>query len=212
VLFRSRKTPPTAQEKAQAIAVLLETVARQPDEILKSEWVKALATRFGVAEDSVMKQLKKAPGPDRRETRREEKRAPSPAMPAIERGFIQLLLGDPALIEQAAALRPEDLSSPLARELFSAILALPPEARAKAPTALAERCPEHAPLIMELAVTDIGGEGDGRQGAAGAMRMLKRFSLERRWKEMKGRLASLTPAEMEEFRKVTADLKTTKEI
>ncbi len=213
LFFKGRKTPPSSQEKAQAIAALLETVARQSDEILKSEWVKSVAGRFGVAEDSVLKQLRKAPGPDRRQERRPEKpAAPSRAMPALERGFLQLLLGDPSLIEQASALTPGDLSDPLARELFSALLALPAEKRGRAPAALAEALPERAGLIMELSVADISGETDGRQGAAGAVRMLRRFSLERRWKALKARLGSLTPAELEEFRQVTADLKASKEI
>ena len=61
LFFKNRKTPPTSQEKAQAIAVLLETVAKQPDEILKSEWVQSLASRLCVEEASVLKQLRKAP-------------------------------------------------------------------------------------------------------------------------------------------------------
>jgi len=205
LFFKDRKTPPTSQEKAQAIALLLETVAKQPDEILKSEWVKSLSSRFGVEEASVLKQLRKAPGPDTRSPRRAGVKTSD--MPSIERGFVQMLLRDPSLIEQASALGPEDLSSELARRIFTAMLELSPEARLKASSALAEKFPEDAALILELTVSDIGGEGQGPQNAAGTLRMLRKFSLERRWKEMKARIGSLTPAQLEEFRKLSAELK-----
>ena len=205
LFFKGRKTPPTSQEKAQAIALLLETVAKQPDEILKSEWVKSLSSRFGVEEASVLKQLRKAPGPDMRGTKRAAVKTSD--MPSIERGFVQMLLRDPSLIEQASALGPEDLSSELARKIFTAILELSPQARGRVSAALIEKFPEDAPLILELTVSDIGGEGQGPQNAAGTLRMLKKFSLERRWKEMKARIGSLTPAQMEEFRKLSAELK-----
>jgi DNA primase len=208
LFFKDRKSPPTAQEKAKAIAVLLETVAKQTDEILKSEWVKTLASRFGVDEASVLKQLRKAPvQPAARAPERRGEAAAAAAMPPIERGFIQLLLRDPALIEQAGEVSPEDFTSPAARRLFEAVLALPPAARPKAATELAARFPEDASLLMELAVSDIGGDAMPVQNAAGAARMLRKFSLQRRWKEMKARMGSLTAAELEEFSRLTAELK-----
>ena len=209
LFFKNRQTPPTAQEKAKAIAILLETVAKQGDEILKSEWVKTLATRFGVDEASVLKQLRKAPHqPQGRENRGAPART-TVEIPSIERGFIQLLLRDPALAEQAAVLVPEDFSSPVARKFFLAFMDLPAGDRPRAATALAGRFPEDSALIMELAVADIGGEiaAAAAQNAAGAARMLKKFSLQRRWTEMKARMGSLTGAELEEFRKLSAELK-----
>jgi len=206
LFFKGRKTPPGSQEKAQAIAVLLETVAKQPDEILKSEWVKSLASRFGVEEASVLKQLRKVSVQAPREAKRDFDQAVK-AMPPIERGFIQLLLRDPSLIDNAADLGPEDFSNQLARDFFSAMREMSPQARAKASASLAERFPEQARLVMELAVADFGGEDSAVRDAAGALRMLKRFSAQRRWQEMRSRIATLTPAEMEEFRKLAGRLK-----
>jgi len=204
-LFFKNKPSPTAQEKAQAIALLLETVARQGDEILKSEWVKNLATRFGVEQDSVLKQLRKTALALPREAPR--KQAPPLAMPQMEKGYIQLLLRDPALIEQSSALEPEDFSSPLARTLFAALRALPPEARPKAPAALAQQYPEHSSLVLELAVTDLGGpDASAGRDAAGAVRMLKRFSAERRLKELKA-LPSMDPQQLQEYSRLMLELK-----
>ena len=205
LFFKNRKTPPTSQEKAQAIAVLLETVAKQPDEILKSEWVKSLASRFGVEEASVLKQLRKAPVHAPKDAKRGAAQAVT-AIPSLERGFVQLLLRDPSLIEQASALEPEDFSSPLARRLFEAMRALPQAERAKAPTALAAEFPEDAALVMELAVADLGGEISAAQNAAGAIRMLKTFSLKRRVKELKD-AEPMTPEQFKEYSRLMSELK-----
>ena len=203
LFFKNRKTPPTSQEKAQAIAVLLETVAKQPDEILKSEWVKSLASRFGVEEASVLKQLRKAPVHAPKDAKRG---AVAVTTIPLERGFVQLLLRDPSLIEQASALEPEDFSSPLARRLFEAMRALPQAERAKAPTALAAEFPEDAALVMELAVADLGGELSAAQNAAGAIRMLKTFSLKRRVKELKD-AEPMTPEQFKEYSRLMSELK-----
>ncbi|OGR81573.1 MAG: DNA primase [Elusimicrobia bacterium GWC2_64_44] len=203
-LFFKNKPTPTAQEKAQAIAVLLETVARQGDEVLKSEWVKNLSTRFGVEQASVLKQLRKTSVALPRETPR--KAPAAPAMPQMEKGYIQLLLRDPGLIAQSDALAPEDFCSPLARTLFAALRALPPEALAKAPAALAAQYPEHSALVHELAVADLGPDASGGRDAAGAVRMLKRFSSERRLKELKA-LPSMDPQQLQEYSRLMLELK-----
>lgn len=201
-LFFKNKPAPTAQEKAQAINVLLETVARQTDEVLKSEWIKNLSTRFGVDEASVLKQLRKASIAGPRESR---KSAAVSSMPQLERAYVQLLLRDPALIEQSADINPEHFSDPLARKLFSALLALPPEGRAKAAGALAADFPEDAALIMELVVADLAGDASAAQNAAGAARMLKRFYLERRLRELKA--AQMTPEQLQEYSRLMSELK-----
>lgn len=203
-LFFKNRPNPTAQDKAQAIAVLLETVARQTDEVLKSEWVKSIAVRFGVEQASVLRQLSKTPAQPARQAPR--KASPSAALPHFERGLLQLLLRDPALLDQAAGLAPEDLSSPLARTLFAALLSLPPEERAKAPSALAARLPEQEALIMELAVSELAADAPAGRDAAAEVRKLRKFSKERRLKELMA-LPSMTPEQMEEYKRLNAELK-----
>ncbi|HAT71724.1 MAG TPA: DNA primase [Elusimicrobia bacterium] len=204
LFFKGRKTPPGSQEKAQAIAVLLETVAKQPDEILKSEWVKSLAARFGVEEASVLKQLRKVAVQAPREMKRDVEQAVK-AMPSIERGFIQLLLRDPALIETVAELEPKDFANPLARDFFAAIRAMTPEARAKASAALTAQFPEQAPLIMELAVADFGDETTA-QNVTRAVRIMKRNSLKRRLAELK-EAGAMTQEQFEEYNRIMTELK-----
>ncbi|HNW44045.1 MAG TPA: hypothetical protein PKI19_06035, partial [Elusimicrobiales bacterium] len=190
-----------------AIALMLETVAKQPDEILKSEWVKSLSSRFGVEEESVLRQLRKAgasgprPAPARAA-------APPPVndMPAIERGFLQLLLRDPALAATAHGLKPEDFSSPLSRKFFAALCGMPAESGAAAATRLAELFPGDAPLIMELAVSDPGGADDATQNAAGAIRRIKRSAMERYLKELKSS-GQMTPEQLQEYSTLMSALK-----
>ncbi len=204
-LFFKNKPNPTAQEKAQAIAVLLETVARQSDEILKSEWVKSLSTRFGVEQASVLKQLGKAALALPREPRRQAALPAGAQLPDLERGYIQLMLRDPALIEQSAALEPETFSSPLARRLFTALISLPAESRAKAATALSAQLPEDAPLIMELAVSELAGEVTNAAGAAVEIRKLRHKALQRRVTEL--RSGPMTPEQLQEYSRLQSELK-----
>jgi DNA primase len=207
LFFKGLKTPPTSQQKAQAIAVLLETVAKQPDEILKSEWVKSLASRFGVEEASVLKQLRKAPVQQPREPRRAGAPAQE-AIPSMERGLLQLLMRDPALIASAAQLTPEDFTSPAARDLFAALQGIAPGPAAGVTAYLSEKFPERAALIMELAVGEVDSGESAAQNIAGAARSLKRFSMERRLRELKA-LPSMTPQQLAEYSRLTAGLKAT---
>jgi hypothetical protein len=126
-------------------------------------------------------------------------------MPEIERGYLQLLLRDPSLIEQSAGIEPEYFLSPLARRLFVALLGLSPEARTKAGTALAELFPEDSALIMQLTVADFGGDSFPEQNAAHAARRLKTLAIERRVKELKS--GAMTPEQLQEYSRLQSELK-----
>jgi DNA primase len=204
LFFKNRKTPPTAQEKAQAIGLLLETVAKQPDEILKSEWVKGLASHFGVEEDSILRQLKKGPAPE--SARKGPAARAANSIPPRERDFIQMLLRDPSILERAATVEPADFSDDLARRIFAAMKELPPADRASAPQKLAELFPEDASRILALSVSDVEGETSAPQNAAGAIRTLKKFSLKRRLKELNSS-ALMTPEQLQEYSRLTSELK-----
>ncbi|PIU19718.1 MAG: DNA primase [Elusimicrobia bacterium CG08_land_8_20_14_0_20_59_10] len=202
LFFKKRAVPPGSQEKAQAIAVLLETVAKQPDEILKSEWVKTLSSRFGVQEDSVLKQLKKAPVA--RSSSRQNKEQAVSTMPSLEHDFIQMLLRAPALLEQSAELTPGDFSDDFARRLFTALKELPREAHTKVVSLLTEKFPDDSARILQLALSDITGDTDLLQNTTRAVRTLKCFSLERQLKQLKA------DGRWEEHNKMRAELESLK--
>ncbi|MCX5786480.1 MAG: DNA primase [Elusimicrobia bacterium] len=201
-LFFKNRAAVSSQDKARAIDALLETVLKQGDEILKSEWVKNIAFRFEVSEISVLQQLKKKSQVPGKERKPDETSAPQ-SMPALELGFIQLLLKDPELAVCAEGLEESDLSHPLAKRIFSEIKNLKPEERPRAAAALIARLPEEASLIMKLAVADIPSDINPAQNAAKTVKMLKKNSHERRRKELSKNYSTLTPSQLEELKHLT---------
>ncbi|OGS07868.1 MAG: DNA primase [Elusimicrobia bacterium RIFOXYA12_FULL_51_18] len=202
-LLRDRPDAMASQDKAKLIETLLDTVVKQSDEILKSEWVKTLATRFDVTQESVLRQLKKksvyAPAP-RRDAPGHGAGAPAlPEVPAIELGFIHLLVKDPGLIACVKDLTEADFQNPVSKRIFSAVKDLAGEDPAKTIPRLVELLPEYAGIIMKLSVEEMGPDMNTTQNAAKAAETLRKLSLERKRKELKSRMGSLTQAEMAEY-------------
>ena len=202
-----------SQDKAKLIEDLLDTVVKQTDEILKSEWVKTLATRFDVTQESILRQLKKKsayfrskPQNDRN---REVETATTPEVPAIEMGFIHLLIKDPSLIVQAKELTATDFQSPVSKNIFSAVRDMVDSDPSKTISRLVELFPEYTALIMKLSVMELGPDMNTPQNAAKAAETLRKLSMDRRRKELRSRMGTLIPAELEEFRALSVLLKTT---
>ncbi len=212
-LLRNRTGAMASQDKAKIIEALLDTVVKQTDEILKSEWVKTLATRFDVTQESILRQLKKksvyaVSGPA--DSKNREVETPKlPEVPAIEQGFIHLLIKDASLISQAKELTATDFQSPISKSLFSAIRDMEGSDLSKTISRLIELFPEYAPLIMKLSVEELGPDMNTPQNAAKAAETIRRLSLERKRKELKSRMGSLKQAEMAEYMALSALLKTT---
>ncbi|HBB67526.1 MAG: DNA primase [Elusimicrobia bacterium GWA2_56_46] len=210
-LLRSRPGALASQDKAKLIEALLDTVVKQTDEILKSEWVKTLAARFDVTQESVLRQLKKKSvyaGGRRDDGGREAAPAGFPEAPAIELGFIHLLLKDPGLISQAKELTETDFQSPVSKKIFSAVKDMAGEDPSKAISRLTQLFPEYAGLIMKLSVEEMGPDMNTPRNAALAAGTIRKLSLERKRKELKSRFGSLTPAELAEYMALTGLLKT----
>ncbi|MEI7482102.1 MAG: DNA primase [Elusimicrobiota bacterium] len=212
-LLRDRTGAMASQDKAKMIEALLDTVVKQTDEILKSEWVKTLANRFDVTQESVLRQLKKksvyaASGPAGGRNR-EVETPKLPEVPAIEQGFIHLLIKDPSLISQAKELTAPDFQSPISKSVFSAIRDMEGSDPSKTISRLIELFPEYAALIMKLSVEELGPDVNTPQNAARAAETIRRLSLERKRKELKSRIGSLKQTEMAEYMALSALLKTT---
>ncbi|MBI4802196.1 MAG: DNA primase [Elusimicrobia bacterium] len=212
-LLKKSPGPLASQDKAKLIELLLDTVARQTDEILKSEWIKTLSARFDVTQEAVLRQLSKksvAAGKESRGAGNEPPPAAAlPEIPAIELGFIHLILKDPGLIACAGELAEEDFQSPFSKKIFSAVQDGTGLEPAKATPGLLALFPESAGLIMKLSVAEISSDMNPEQNAAKAAAMIRKLSLERKWKSLKTRLGALEPAEIAEFRRLTGVLKST---
>ena len=187
-------------------------MVKQTDEILKSEWVKTLATRFDVTQESILSQLKKKSayfsGRPADSRNREVETQKMPEMPAIEQGFVHVLIKDPSLIAQARELTAADFQSPVSKSIFSAVRDMENSDHSKTISRLAELFPEYAALIMKLSVEELGPDMNTPQNAALAAEKIRRLSLERKRKELKSRMGALTAAEMAEYIALTGLLKT----
>ncbi len=212
-MLRGRTGPIPSQDKAKLIEALLDTVVKQTDEILKSEWVKTLSTRFDVTHESILRQLKKksvyAKTGAQDNRGRETETAKLPEIPAIEQGFIHLLIKDPSLIAQAKQLTADDFQSPVSKSIFSAVRDMAGAEPTRTISRLVELFPDYSALILKLSVEELGPDMNTPQNAAKAAGALRKLSLERKRKELKSRIESLTGAEMEEFRTLSALLKKT---
>ncbi len=120
------KPPPTAAEKSRIAAEVLETIARTPDEILKSEWIRALGARLGVDELSLYHGLKKTGGSSTPRDRRRKPELrdgverPSP-LPVTERDILHYLFRSPALAVDDELVAESDLRDARARRILTAL-------------------------------------------------------------------------------------------
>ncbi|MFH1724620.1 MAG: DNA primase [Elusimicrobiota bacterium] len=100
LLLKGRRKPLPSDVKSRIASQVLETIRRCPDEVLKSEWIRGLAERLGVDEQSLRLQLQKGAeaSPARRWTRKPAPgRAPESPLPVVERDILLYVLKEPAL-------------------------------------------------------------------------------------------------------------------
>jgi DNA primase len=206
--FKNRPSP-SVQDKAQAINILLGTVAAQSDEIVKSEWIKLLATRFNVDRESVLRQLEKKnsnlkqkeKGPEKT-----EKNYRAATLPPLEKDLLQMLIRCPELISQAAELKTEDFSDSLAGSIFLELRNIPEKHRKDAYHMLLEKFPDEASRLYELAVSEPAGEKNDAAAVAGAARMIRAASAKRRMMKLKN-LPGMTPEQLQEYSLLAMELK-----
>ena len=146
----------TKREKTSAAAELAQTILRQPDTIIRSEWVKDAAHLLKIEEDSLRELISRSQ-PQKTYSPAEEE---SPAQPKVlhprEESLLSWLLKAPQYLAMAEA---EDLQGCLSEQalaLVSAMRAALDEGVAESALAadLAVRAPELSGLVHRLAVVD----------------------------------------------------------
>ena len=206
--FKNRPSP-SVQDKAQAINILLGTVAAQSDEIVKSEWIKLLATRFNVDRESVLRQLEKKNSnlkQKEKEPEKTEKNNRAATLPPLEKDLLQMLIRCLELISQAAELKTEDFSDSLAGSIFLELRNIPEKHRKDAYHMLLEKFPDEASRLYELAVSEPDGEKNDAAAVAGAARMIRAASAKRRMMKLKN-LPGMTPEQLQEYSLLAMELK-----
>ncbi len=119
----------TPEAKSAIARDVLSTIARCPDEVLKDEWVRRLASRLGLSEDALRRQGGKSlPQNNVRRSAAPAPAAPAPSapvkaavIPAPDLQLLGVLFKTPG---SAAELEPGDLESASAREIVGALKAV----------------------------------------------------------------------------------------
>jgi DNA primase len=206
IISNQFKQPMTPLDKSKAAQILLESIRKQPDEIIKREWIKNISIKFEIPQETILLQLKK--GSAKSDTRISNLiKSEQVDIPPIEMGFIHLLLKNPELIKHARDISEEDFQSDFSKKMFSSINDLCKEDKNVLVTKLADMFPQEAHIIMKLAVEEIESTIPCQESIYGSVKLIKKFSKERRWKHLKEKISGLSKTELDEFNKLTLELK-----
>ena len=201
----------TPEAKSAIAKDVMATIARCPDEILKDEWVRRLATRLGLNEDS----LRRAGGKAIPQSSRRPANAAVPVpvapvkaalMPPADLQLLGLLLKTPG---SAAEIGTGDLESASAREIVAALRNLSLDGK-WAPRLLDALQPSERAAASRLLNDELGYDDP-----ASILRVLltKRRS-QRRLKELEPLVLSgqapVDPGLRDEYHRLAAELKGTK--
>ena len=104
------------EQKAVFAARILETIAKCPDEVLKSEWLSRLAQRLRTDEGALRLQLRKLAAGVK--TSLQPAAAPNTQVPAEEREILFCLLRSPALAASEELVDETDFTDERARRVF----------------------------------------------------------------------------------------------
>ncbi len=200
----------TPEAKSAIAKDVLATIVRCPDEVLKDEWVRRLAARLGLNEDSLRRSGGKAlPQSSRRPA---AAAAPSavaapvkPAMlPPADLQLLGLLFKTPAT---AAELQSADLESASAREIVAALRGLALDGH-WAPRLLDALQPAERAVASRLLNDDLGYDDP----AATLRAMTAKRRAQRRMKELEPLVFSgqVDPGLRDEYHRLAAELKGTK--
>ncbi len=187
--------PLDAQSKTRIISELADTIAKQPDEIVRREWAKYVAEHVGVDEQLVLERLRK-PALQNPAFVRRTPAAAAPKMPpatSAEEDLLSWLLKSPEHIVLCSELTQEDFSGNAAWKLFQAIV----QAHAQNPHAadLAElaaaNVPELKNELVKLAMLQTPEDFEPARDIAACVAKLERAGLHKRLEAVKRQMKQL---------------------
>jgi DNA primase len=202
----------TPEAKSSIAKDVLSTIARCPDEVLKDEWVRRLAARLGLNEDS----LRRSGGKSIPQANRRAAAAPAAApasapvkaavLPPADLQVLGLLFKTPA---SAAEVLAADLESASAREIVAALKALPLDGK-WGPRLLDALQPAERAVASRLLGDELGYDDP----AATLRALLGKRRTQRRLKELEPLVLSgnapVDPGLRDEYHRLAAELKGTK--
>jgi|CXWL01.1.fsa_nt_gi DNA primase len=200
----------TPEAKSSIAKDVMATIVRCPDEILKDEWVRRLASRLGLNEESLRRSGGKAVAQSTRRPANAPAPAPAPikaaAIPPVDLQLLGVLFKTPSSVSEIAA---ADLESASAREIVAALSRISLEGK-WAPRLLDALQPD-----VRAAASRLLGDELGYEDPAATLRaMTSKRRSQRRLKEIEPLVLSATaPVDQglrDEFQRLVAELKGTK--
>lgn len=206
VMLEGFKSPLRPDEKAKAAEKLLETISRQPDSIVRSEWVKYVAKKLDVAENVLHSRLnmKKYSG---------DRTAPAlpvreKTIPNFEQRLIQVLLKYPEMIKKTQTLSEKDFQSASCWKIFLAIEGLVGEKQAGTEqiSRLLEKFPEESSWLAKLSMDEVDEKIVPEKEISTCVRLMRKYCVVRRWEVLKKRSSGLNDRDREELKHLSLEL------
>ena len=187
--------PLSAQDKTHVITELAETIAQQPDEIVRREWAKYVAEHVGVDEQLVLARVKR-PGLQKFSPRINAPTAPVPAVNATntaEQELLAWLLQAPQGASLCRELTQSDFSSAAAWQLFSAICQTAQEGLTgqELVEKVKQAAPAHAGALVKLALTQPPEDFQPQRDIAACAQRIKQNGVQKRLKEVQRQMKAL---------------------
>ncbi len=204
----------TPEAKSAIAKDVLGTIARCPDEVLKDEWIRRLAARLGLNDDSLRRSSGKAVPQSNRRPANAAAPAPAPSAPvraaAIPAGDLQLLGVLFKTPMSASEIEPSDLESASAREIVGALKAIKIEDKTWGPRLLDALQPAERAAASRLLGDDLGYDDP----AATLRTLVAKRRAQKRLKELEPLVLSgagtVDQGLRDEFQRLVAELKGTK--
>ena len=150
-----------AESKVRAAQIVLPTIAKVPDAMLRSEYVRLLAQRLRLDETAVTQELAKARPRDAAPTaaralRADAARPATPTPQGPERLLAALLLDDPRRWRQVEGrIALDDVTDPTVREILTIVRALEASQPPPTPAQVVSRLPDPAQAGLVTALVEL---------------------------------------------------------
>ena len=176
------------QDKTNIAAQLIETINKQPDEIIKRDWARMAAGRVAVDEDIILSKITrpKAPRPVNEPVAPLPPKVQEGETPAAETDLIKLLLKYPRYIESCIELTEDHFKN---KDLWLILKGIE-SIRQAAPTAenivnlLAGQNPRQEQLIYKLSVEALPRDIKPARDIEAHLKALQKAALTRQLKEL----------------------------
>ena len=212
-LYLNSKSSPralSAQEKSKIAKIILETVAKQSDGIIKNEWTKTIADKLHIPQETVLAELKKINYGKKEKYPVNKKETATDEIPSLELGLIHMFLKDSSLISHADKISEPNLQSDFAKKILAMIRNMSGKKHRIIIDELIETYPDYAAQISKLSNEEIDDDIIPETNILTTVEMIIRASNKRRRTQLRKKgFSKLTPEEYSELKELDKELNNT---